>query len=117
MPVYRDEIINRDSFVAGEEIRAWVGSKHYPEGLVIENGTVEVTLYGETRRVAALLDKDGSIWARGIGGRYMTGGKVWPATVSTNKNGGTYVFFGRDDRSGRFNKANGLFFMEKKKAL
>lgn len=111
MPTYRDQIIDAASFEEGEEVRAYVGSKQYPDGLVIENGTVEVTLHGKTKRVRAFRNERGTIYARGLGGRYQTSSKVWPAMVSTDARG-TYVFFGRDDRSDRFNKASGLFFMK-----
>lgn len=79
-----------------------------------EEGTVEVTIGRETRRVPASFYTDGTMVARGMTGRYRTGGKAWPATIMLNRNSqGAYsefVWFGRDDRSGRFNKANCLFF-------
>jgi hypothetical protein len=111
MTTYRNDFINIDSFEPAEEERRWVGSKNYPDGIVISNGTVEVTLWRKTRRVAALRRENGRISARGLVGRYVTGTKSWPAHVETHLDGATvYVHFGRDDRSGRFSKANCLHF-------
>lgn len=113
MTTYRNDFVNVASFEPGEEVRVHVGSKHYPEGIVSSNGTVEVTLWGKTRRVPALRREDGRISARGIVGRYRTGAKSWPAYTEASADGSTiYVNFGRDDRSGRFHKANCLFFAD-----
>ena len=98
-------IIKTDTFTANETQTS--------EGFIY--GTVEVTIRYETRRVDAYKDRDGLITARGLVGRYSTGTKAWPATVSqmisprTNQIWET-VFFGRDDRHGKFQKAHGLHF-------
>jgi hypothetical protein len=76
-------------------------------------GTVEVTLKGETRRVAATKWSTlNMIVVHGVfSGRYVSGGKAWPASVTAYYTKGMEsVSFGRDDRSGKFNKANALFW-------
>lgn len=77
-------------------------------------GTVEVTICGKTRRVKAHRSGD-TITAFELSGRYMTGNKAWPASVQQRidpKTGKRWdsASFGRDDRSGRFNKMNAIFF-------
>jgi hypothetical protein len=87
----------------------------------IETGTVEVTLGRETRRVRATRwftnDEryEVEIHAYDLGGRYETSAKVWDASITYTKwadNGKETerANFGRDDRSGRFHKLNGVFF-------
>jgi hypothetical protein len=69
-------------------------------------GTVEVTLGRETRRVRALSFGDGYIVAYGITGRYRTGMKAWPGSITLQpgfKN--EHVSFGFDSRSGKHHKA------------
>lgn len=48
------------------------------------------------------------IYLKGFVGRYRTSANPWLATVHLNKNNPekVWVHFGRDDRSGRFNKSN-----------
>ena len=79
-------------------------------------GTVLVTLRGETRRVRAWISSDCLITAYGITGRYKTGGKAWPAEISQHEahDGTVYetVWFGRDDRNGKFKKADCLHFAQ-----
>ena len=80
----------------------------------ITEGTVEVTLHNETRRVEAT-KQNGQLTAYGMTGRYQTGGKAWPASVTqkvdptTNKIWDS-VSFGRDDRHGKFQKTSSLHF-------
>jgi hypothetical protein len=100
-------IINTATFTASAE---------QPDHDYWIEGTVEVTLRNETRTVRATkCNRDGSITARGMTGRYQTGTKAWPASVTqetcphTNKIW-DFVIFGRDDRSGKFNKVNALSF-------
>ena len=77
-------------------------------------GTVEVTLRGETRAVRATQSR-GEITAYGMTGRYQTGAKAWPAKVTqkidprTNKPW-DHAQFGRDDRAAKFQKTSGLHF-------
>lgn len=74
-------------------------------------GTVQVVLGRETKEVTAF-KLGGRIFAKGFGGRYQTGSKVWPATVILDvTTGSEYANFGRDDRSGRFNKLAGIFLL------
>jgi hypothetical protein len=79
-------------------------------------GTVEVTLQGKTRRVKAHKTGD-EIRAYGLTGRYETGTKAWPANVTRVIDPSTgkpwdRVVFGRDERSGRCNKASNVFFKD-----
>lgn len=88
-------------------------------GTAFEQGTVELTLGRETRRVPAERSRqDGRIIARGISGRYQTGGKVWPARISyapeyLGKPGLAHLVwdchFGRYDNHHKFQKTN-IFF-------
>lgn len=78
-------------------------------------GTVEVTLGRETRRVEAIRKNEDQITAYGLTGRYQTGTKAWPARATrvidpkTNRPGDR-IEFGNDDRSGRCKKTNQIFF-------
>lgn len=95
---------------------SFITATEQPEhGYWIE-GTVEVTLRNETRTVRATKStRDGFITAYGMTGRYQTGTKAWPASVQqridprTNKPWDC-VSFGRDDRSGKFQKTSALHF-------
>lgn len=89
---------------------------------IVDSGTVEVTIGRETRRISATrttptydAGTEFDIMAfGGMFGRYQTSAKAWSASVTYRKwkNGkiGEFANFGRDDRSGRFNKLNGVFF-------
>jgi hypothetical protein len=97
-------IINAASFIANaSQANDW------------EEGTVEVTLRRETRRVRAIRDS-GLVTAFGMTGRYRTGTKAWPATARLMRDHHTgeiyeIVYFGRDHRSlGHFEKLNALSF-------
>ncbi len=87
---------------------------------MIEKGSVEVTLNGQTRRVrgSRWILNNGKIefFAYDMTGRYQTGAKAWPASVCQRKTDDGKVYetanFGRDDRSGHFNKLNCLFFAD-----
>ncbi len=96
--------VNRQSFVK-------TGTT--PRGA--DEGTVEVTLGTRTRRVPAIMSGV-TIIARGMYGTYRTSPKRWPATImSSVRADGTileHANFGRDDRSGRFNKMQGIAFDE-----
>ncbi len=100
-------IINTATFTASAE---------QPDHDFWTEGTVEVTLRNETRTVRATkCNRDGSITARGMTGRYQTGSKAWPATVTQRLDPRTdklwdSVYFGRDDRASKFQKLNGLHF-------
>jgi len=83
----------------------------------IEDGTVEVTLGRETRRVRAsrwTTPDENRINAYGVSGRYNTGTKAWPASITlclTGRRAGMETArFGRDDRDPKFNKMRGIFF-------
>lgn len=69
-----------------------------------EVGTVEVN--GKVCR--AVRDSYG-ISVHGYVGRYRTSPKPWAAHVTSGPRG-VYVNFGRDDRSGRFNKQNAISY-------
>ncbi len=88
--------INRDSFIANGSILS-TGSL----------GTVELTLFGETRRVAASKSEQyGWIFAYGIEGMYRTGSKWWGGSVRSDADGKIHVNFGRFDNHPKFNKTN-----------
>jgi len=78
-------------------------------------GTVEVTLGNETRRLPASNYGD-YLTARGLGGRYQTGTKIWDAFITLYTGGrleGLETYnFGRDDRCSKFQKLNGIFFKD-----
>jgi len=98
-------IINAETFVVSPE---------QPEHGYWVEGTVDVTLRGETRTVRAI-QSHGEITAFGMTGRYQTGTKAWPAKATqkidprTNKPWDS-VIFGRDDRAAKFQKTSALFF-------
>ena len=76
-------------------------------------GTVQIDLgFGRivtTQARPAIVGQAGSFNVAGFIGRYVTSPKPWLATVSGFEKR-LYVHFGRDDRSGRFNKANAISF-------
>lgn len=70
-----------------------------------EDGTVRLNLRQGQITAKAYRFKDGEIGVRGFIGRYRTSPKAWPASVIFKVDGTIrYARFGRDDRSGRFNK-------------
>lgn len=83
---------------------------HNAYGYIV--GTAEIRISGRSHTVRAVGGKDGStdgLDVAGFVGRYRTSAKAWPASVSLM---GERVIgrFGRDDRSGRFNKLSGVSF-------
>lgn len=74
-------------------------------------GTVELTMFGETRRVQARrAPKYGWIFAYGIEGMYRTGQKWWSGSVQlTEATGRINVRFGRYDNHPKFAKTNVRF--------
>lgn len=100
------KIINNDSFIAESSgITDW-GSK-------FESGTVEATLWGETKRLPADRYDNDRIYIRsGIGGKYRTSMKIWKASVSTMLPNRDSIWFGRDDRNMNFTKTS-IFFTDK----
>ena len=80
--------------------------------LSFDGHTVEVTLHGKTKRVPARANyKYGWLTVSGMYGCYRTATTKWPATIMVDHRG-EFVNFGRDDRSGRFNKAKAIWFNE-----
>lgn len=74
-------------------------------------GTIEMDLGGRTVTAKARVYEDGDIAVAGFVGRYLTSTKPWIASVRFDKEGKmARVWFGRDDRSGRFNKANAISY-------
>ena len=89
--------INRDSFIETGAGRI--------EGDI--EGTVELTMFGETRRVRAVkVPKYGWIFAYGIEGMYRTGKKWWSGSVRSKADGEIDITFGRYDNHPKFNKTN-----------
>lgn len=78
-----------------------------------EIGTVEVTIGKETKICEARRSGD-TIYAKGMKGRYNTGGKSWNAVVwvRMNEKGEWYenIDFGRDDRHPKFQKRDAVYF-------
>jgi hypothetical protein len=70
--------------------------------------------FGRGRTVMTPASKIGkAINAAGFVGRYRTSPKAWLAHVSAEPHyadEGVYAHFGRDDRSGRFNKRDAISF-------
>lgn len=98
------------------DIATFAAAAEQPEHGYWVEGTVNVTLRGETRTVRAhKSDSTGEITAYGLTGRYQTGTKAWPASVTQRIDPRTgkpwdSVHFGRDDRCGKFKKVNSLHF-------
>ena len=70
-------------------------------------GTVTVDLGRGSLVTAKAYQSMFGINVAGFIGRYVTSAKPWLAHVY-GKGDGVFVTFGRDDRSGRFNKANAI---------
>jgi len=70
-------------------------------------GTVTVDLGRGALVTAKAYQSIFGINVAGFIGRYVTSAKPWPAHVY-GKGDSVFVTFGRDDRSGRFNKANAI---------
>ena len=81
----------------------------YREGETREVGTIEATLGGKVKRVTAVRYDNGHIVSWDFTGRYRTGTKAWPATVSLDADGREGVWFGKDHHTGRCQKT-GLSF-------
>ena len=79
------------------------------DGETREVGTIAATLGGKTQRVAAVRYNDGDIVSWDFTGRYRTGTKAWPATVSVRADGREWVWYGKDHHTGRCIKT-GLSF-------
>lgn len=90
--------IDRDTFTATGRNR-----------LGREVGTVLVNTGREVITAAASRGETGEITVGGFVGRYQTSGKAWPAHVMTHGDK-LFATFGRDDRSGRFNKQRGISY-------
>jgi len=100
-------IINAPSFKAAAE---------QPDHNFWVEGTAEVTLRNETRRVRATkCTRTGFVKAFGMTGRYNTGTVAWPASVEQRIDPRTnqpwdHIQFGRDDRAAKFQKTSALYF-------
>lgn len=81
----------------------------------MEELTVDVTFQGKTHKVEAYRFPDSefspsTLYLKGFVGRYRTSNKAWAATVRATPEGQVFASFGRDDRSGRFNKLQGISY-------
>ena len=98
--------INRDSFDVID-----VKPLKYREG-TYGMGTIKARYAGRAQTVEAVRYDDGDIALTGFVGRNRTSRNPWRASVLFR--GGAsdkpYVNFGRDDRSGRFNKQNAISY-------
>lgn len=95
--------IRRETFVAtGTEPLS------YREG-TYEVGTVQITVGRQRITAQARRYDDGTVYALGFVGRYRTSNNAWRASLrATDK--GTFGSFGRDDRSGRYQKMQGISY-------
>lgn len=80
-----------------------------------ESVTVDVAFKGRTTTVEGYRFPDSAyspdtIYLKGFVGRYRTSTKAWAATVRATPEGKVFAHFGRDDRSGRFNKLDGISY-------
>ena len=95
--------IDPDSFVA-----------HGKNSLGYVVGIVNVSIAGELQSVNAYISEysnSKTINLFGFVGQYMTSNKDWPAYVQYkigDEIDNFYVYFGRDDNSGRFNKQDAI---------
>lgn len=96
-------ILNADTFIVTgtEAIDFGSGSR--------EVGTVEAMLGRQLKRVKAVRYDGGRIVSWDFTGRYLTGKKAWPATVSVDTDGREWVWYGKDHTSRRCTKT-GLSF-------
>lgn len=106
MPQQDSDFIRRDTFQHcnnTEANRKLCGIFHAdPKDLP---GTVEVRVGHNSRRLPAFICPDGAIIVKaGLFGTYLTSTKKWNAIVVSNPGEQEYCNYGRDDRSGRFNK-------------
>lgn len=94
--------INTETFVATGEAGRYGGVP----------GTVTMMLRtGVVTAEATFYPKDGDFYVKGFVGRYQTSAKPWRASVQFKADGTIgFVNFGRDDRSGRFNKRSGISY-------
>lgn len=70
-----------------------------------EIGELTVIIRGQPTQVRCYRT-DYGMYLAGFVGRYVTSTKPWNAHVRLQSDGHISVNFGRDDRSGRFNKSN-----------
>lgn len=77
------------------------------------SGTAEVTFQGKTHRVNVRKTGETEWVIFGIGGRYPTGSKVWPASIKFNHaTNEMWVRLGFDSRSGRHGQPRLTGFLE-----
>lgn len=101
--------IQADTFLAAQADIAEVG-EHFAK---LINGKVTVTCGSKSFEAwAQKVEESGNIYAFGFMGQYVTSAKQWRATVALT-NGQMYIRFGRDDRSGNFNKQNAVSYNPK----
>lgn len=110
-------VIHRDTFV-----QSYVENHNFIDGSPWDSeiGTVDITFGGERFAVearrwisgseAAFVPSKRGIQLQGFVGRYRTGKKVWRATVYSFEDGRVGAIFGRDDRSGRCQKLDGISY-------
>lgn len=93
-------------------------SKDFGKGYVRFYGTADIEFKGERFTVVVTKHQfDGQlrdeVYAEGFHGRYRTGNKAWPASVSFTKDGELdRVRFGRDDNSSKFQKLNCIYYVK-----
>lgn len=104
-------IVNIASYITtGQRGILHAGTKYE---LRYEEGTIEVTIGRETRRLGAKrYDGSPTIYVQGVVGRYQTGSKAWPASVIAYLDGRESIHFGRDERQRRCRKTTIHFAKE-----
>jgi len=86
-------MINRETFQATKD----------------NEGTVEVTIAGETKRVSATIFQ-GKITAYGFVCKYRTGAKLWNAMIMQYANGKESFMGGFESRSGKHRQIDQVWF-------
>lgn len=100
--------LHTETFAPAAELSKWAKECNWNEG------TVEVTFQGKTRRVECIAPNEKRTdWViYGLCARYATGSKVWRATIWHNGSRVTSVSTGFDNRSGRFSEPRLVGFIE-----
>lgn len=96
------KFIDRDTFEVNGAVSDF-------EGYACAYGTVVVNFQGKSRRVPAQywLASGNIVTDKALTGRYRTGTKAWPATISSRPGEqNDYVRFGFDSRCGRHHKVS-----------
>lgn len=101
--------ILKETFIEAKATPEEVGE--FYAGII--NGKVKVKSDGHEFE-AWCQKKDSGLFVFGFIGKYRTGNKLWRVRLYLwREDPRTHCYFGRDDRCGRFNKSDLIFFDEK----